>query len=83
MEDDGRVLSWGYGGHGQLGHFSTQNQAVPTVNESLASEKVVYIACGGSSSAAVTGKICWLLSHSLLFLAIQICFVYIIYYYTK
>ncbi|PWA85144.1 regulator of chromosome condensation (RCC1) family protein [Artemisia annua] len=54
LTDDGRVLSWGYGGHGQLGHFSTQNQAVPTVIESLASEKVVYIACGGSSSAAVT-----------------------------
>ncbi|KAJ0682405.1 putative regulator of chromosome condensation 1/beta-lactamase-inhibitor protein II [Helianthus annuus] len=54
LTDEGRVLSWGYGGHGQLGHFSTQNQPVPTVIESIASEKVVYIACGGSSSAAVT-----------------------------
>ncbi|KAI3719130.1 hypothetical protein L6452_20024 [Arctium lappa] len=56
LTDEGRVLSWGYGGHGQLGHFSTQNQPVPSVIESLASEKVVYIACGGSSSAAVTDK---------------------------
>ncbi|KAI3743742.1 hypothetical protein L1987_56807 [Smallanthus sonchifolius] len=40
----------------KLGHFSTQNQLVPTVVESLASEKVVYIACGGSSSAAVTDE---------------------------
>ncbi|KAD4982510.1 hypothetical protein R6Q59_002109 [Mikania micrantha] len=56
LTDEGRVLSWGYGGHGQLGHFSTQNQPVPTVIESLASEKVVYIACGGSSSAAVTDE---------------------------
>nr|XP_043625271.1 RCC1 domain-containing protein RUG3, mitochondrial isoform X2 [Erigeron canadensis] len=54
LTDEGRVLSWGYGGHGQLGHFSTQNQPVPLVIESLASEKVVHIACGGSSSAAVT-----------------------------
>ncbi|KAI3498601.1 hypothetical protein L1887_34378 [Cichorium endivia] len=56
LTDDGRVMSWGYGGHGQLGHYSTQNQPVPSVIESLASEKVVYIACGGSSSAAVTDK---------------------------
>ncbi|KVH97083.1 Regulator of chromosome condensation 1/beta-lactamase-inhibitor protein II [Cynara cardunculus var. scolymus] len=56
LTDEGRVLSWGYGGHGQLGHFTTQNQPVPLVIESLASEKIVYIACGGSSSAAVTDK---------------------------
>lgn len=54
--DDGKVLSWGHGGHGQLGHCSIQSQKEPQVVETLANERVVSIACGGSSSAAVTGK---------------------------
>ncbi|CAA6669861.1 unnamed protein product [Spirodela intermedia] len=54
LTDRGEVLSWGHGGHGQLGHQSTQNQKVPHLIESLAKEKVVYVACGGSSSAAIT-----------------------------
>ncbi|KAJ0028523.1 hypothetical protein Pint_36681 [Pistacia integerrima] len=56
LTDEGKVLSWGYGGHGQLGHSSTENQKVPVVIEALAYECVVYIACGGSSSAAITDK---------------------------
>lgn len=55
--DEGKVLSWGHGGHGQLGHSSLQNQKIPAVIEALADERVVYIACGGSSSAAITSKI--------------------------
>lgn len=54
--DKGEVLSWGHGGHGQLGHPSIQNQKNPIVIEALANERIVYIACGGSSSAAVSGK---------------------------
>lgn len=54
LTDNGKVLSWGLGGHGQLGHHSIQNQRVPLVIEALAQENVVFIACGGSSSAAVT-----------------------------
>ncbi|XAR48367.1 hypothetical protein NMG60_11031177, partial [Bertholletia excelsa] len=54
LTDEGKVLSWGHGGHGQLGHFSTENQKIPMLIEGLADERVVYIACGGSSSAAVT-----------------------------
>ncbi|KAJ0087640.1 hypothetical protein Patl1_33110 [Pistacia atlantica] len=56
LTDEGKVLSWGYGGHGQLGHSSTENQKVPVVIEALADKRVVYIACGGSSSAAITDK---------------------------
>ncbi|KAK1279505.1 hypothetical protein QJS04_geneDACA021289 [Acorus gramineus] len=56
MADDGKVLSWGHGGHGQLGHSSTQNQKVPLVIDALSDKRVAYIACGGSSSAAVTDK---------------------------
>ncbi|CAM8906638.1 unnamed protein product [Rhodiola kirilowii] len=56
LTDDGKVLSWGHGGHGQLGHSNIQSQPVPTVIESLTDQCIVYIACGGASSAAVTDK---------------------------
>ncbi|CAJ1962339.1 unnamed protein product [Sphenostylis stenocarpa] len=54
LTDDGKVLSWGHGGQGQLGHGSVQNQKIPAVVEALSHEHIIYIACGGSSSAAVT-----------------------------
>ncbi|KAK9131615.1 hypothetical protein Scep_011143 [Stephania cephalantha] len=56
LTDGGKVFSWGHGGHGQLGHSSLENQKVPKMIEALAEECIVYIACGGSSSAAVTDK---------------------------
>ncbi|KAK3006187.1 hypothetical protein RJ639_015803 [Escallonia herrerae] len=56
LSDEGKVFSWGHGGHGQLGHSSTQSRSIPMTIEALADEKVVYIACGGSSSAAITDK---------------------------
>ena len=56
ISDEGKVLSWGHGGHGQLGHSSIQNQKIPLIIEALADKRVVYIACEGSSSAAITGK---------------------------
>ncbi|MFQ6625618.1 hypothetical protein Gotur_005697 [Gossypium turneri] len=54
--DEGKVLSWGHGGHGQLGHSSIQNKKVPATIEALADKRVVYIACGGSSSAGITDE---------------------------
>ncbi|XP_062026941.1 RCC1 domain-containing protein RUG3, mitochondrial isoform X1 [Rosa rugosa] len=54
LTDEGKVLSWGHGGHGQLGNSSVQNQKTPTVVKALTDERVIYIACGGSSSAAIT-----------------------------
>ncbi|KAA8526176.1 hypothetical protein F0562_008085 [Nyssa sinensis] len=56
LTEAGKVLSWGHGGHGQLGHSSIQNQKTPLIIEALADEKVIYIACGGSSSAAITDE---------------------------
>lgn len=56
LTDKGKVLSWGFGGHGQLGHSSFENQKIPVMVEALADEHVVYIASGGSSSAAVTDE---------------------------
>jgi alpha-tubulin suppressor-like RCC1 family protein len=43
MSDDGKVLSWGHGGHGQLGHSSIQNQKVLLLTEALSNERVVYV----------------------------------------
>ncbi|KAI5590336.1 hypothetical protein BDE02_04G000300 [Populus trichocarpa] len=56
LTDEGKVLSWGFGGHGQLGHSSIQSQKIPAVIDALADQHVIYIACGGSSSAAITDK---------------------------
>lgn len=55
ISDKGEVLSWGHGGNGQLGHASLHSRKVPEPVEALANERVTYIACGGSSSAAITG----------------------------
>ncbi|XP_010522423.1 PREDICTED: ultraviolet-B receptor UVR8 [Tarenaya hassleriana] len=54
LTEEGRVLSWGHGGHGQLGNSSLENQRVPTEIKALADKKTVFIASGGSSSAAIT-----------------------------
>ncbi|KAK6142410.1 hypothetical protein DH2020_022758 [Rehmannia glutinosa] len=56
LTDKGEVLSWGHGGHGQLGNSSLHSRKVPEPVEALANERVTYIACGGSSSAAITDK---------------------------
>ncbi|KAG6552531.1 hypothetical protein Mapa_005951 [Marchantia paleacea] len=51
---DGKVLTWGHGGHGQLGHGGLENTKVPSVVERLGNQRVVSIACGGAWTAAVT-----------------------------
>lgn len=50
------MLSWGHGGQGQLGHGSVENQKIPTLVEAIAHEHIIYISCGGASSAAVTDE---------------------------
>ncbi|KAK4484385.1 hypothetical protein RD792_006964, partial [Penstemon davidsonii] len=54
LTDKGEILSWGHGGHGQLGNSTLHSRKVPEPVEALANEKITYIACGGSSSAAIT-----------------------------
>lgn len=39
-----------------MGHSSIQNEKVPRVIDALADQRVIYIACCGSSSAAITGS---------------------------
>lgn len=55
MSDEGRVLTWGHGRQGQLGHGTSQNCETPKVVEGLREEHIIYVACGSSSSAAITG----------------------------
>jgi alpha-tubulin suppressor-like RCC1 family protein len=47
----GGVFTWGYGGHGQLGHGNRGNQLVPKRVEDLTD--VVYLAAGGCHGLAV------------------------------
>lgn len=43
---DGRVYSWGMGGHGQLGHGNTLDVALPVKVEALSSARVCAVATG-------------------------------------
>ncbi|KAJ6885543.1 hypothetical protein NC651_026240 [Populus alba x Populus x berolinensis] len=54
---EGQVLSWGFDGHGQLGHSSIQCQKIPAVIDVLADQHVIHVTCGGSSLAAITGLV--------------------------
>ncbi|XP_068655432.1 RCC1 domain-containing protein RUG3, mitochondrial isoform X1 [Aristolochia californica] len=56
LTDEGKVFSWGHGGHGQLGHGSLESQKVPLMIDALSGERIVSISCEGSSSAAITDK---------------------------
>jgi alpha-tubulin suppressor-like RCC1 family protein len=53
--DKGEVYAWGHGGQGQLGQPSIQNQRVPVIIKALSDDRIIFVACGGSSSAAVSG----------------------------
>jgi alpha-tubulin suppressor-like RCC1 family protein len=45
--EDGRVLTFGFGVYGQLGHGGAEDERVPRVVEALAGMKVVMAAAGG------------------------------------
>lgn len=49
-----KVLSWGDGEDGKLGHGDTLTLETPKIIENLLSKRVSYIACGSSHSAAIT-----------------------------
>jgi alpha-tubulin suppressor-like RCC1 family protein len=53
--EDGKVLTWGHGRHGQLGHGDLNSAKVPTLVKALECHRVVFVACGSSWTAAVTG----------------------------
>lgn len=53
--EEGKVWTWGRGGHGQLGHNSLKTENLPKVVEEISGKKVVKVSCGGLWTAAVTG----------------------------
>ena len=53
--ESGRTYSWGKGGHGVLGHGSTETRAFPTVITDLANHQIVGVASGGLHSMAWAG----------------------------
>ena len=48
LAEDGKVLTWGHGGHGQLGHGDLANAktVTPKVVEALEGQQAVSVACG-------------------------------------
>lgn len=53
---DGKVLTWGHGSSGCLGHGNKESLYVPSMIESLCPHKIMYIECGGYHNAAVSEK---------------------------
>ena len=51
---DGEVYSWGEGDDGKLGHGNKTSCDRPRVIEALRGKDIIYIACGGAHSAAIT-----------------------------
>jgi len=54
VTDDGKVMSFGGGEHGQLGHGDKVNKLKPTLVQALEDISVTYITCGWSHTVALT-----------------------------
>lgn len=53
VSSEKKVLTWGYGGSGCLGHGNTLSYKVPTIVNSIFHENIVYLECGGYHNAAI------------------------------
>ncbi|XP_076387306.1 RCC1 and BTB domain containing protein claret isoform X2 [Megachile rotundata] len=51
---DGRVFTWGWGVHGQLGHGNTDKKIVPTLITSLLGTVIRYISAGHAHTLALS-----------------------------
>jgi alpha-tubulin suppressor-like RCC1 family protein len=51
---DGKVLTWGYGASGCLGHDNKKSYSCPTAINSIFSKNFKYLECGAYHSAAVS-----------------------------
>lgn len=56
LTKNGTVYSWGKGVGGRLGHGDTASREEPKIIDALVGKNVVYVACGGTYSAAVTAS---------------------------
>ncbi|OMJ91855.1 hypothetical protein SteCoe_5531 [Stentor coeruleus] len=53
---EGKVLTWGNGSSGCLGHGNKESLYVPSIIESLYQQKIVYIESGGYHNVALSEK---------------------------
>ena len=51
---DGKVLTWGYGASGCLGHESKKSYSHPTAINSIFNKNIVHLECGAYHTAAVS-----------------------------
>jgi hypothetical protein len=51
---DGKVLTWGYGASGCLGHESKKSYSHPTAINSIFNQNIVHLECGAYHTAAVS-----------------------------
>ncbi|XP_033611768.1 uncharacterized protein LOC111875606 isoform X4 [Cryptotermes secundus] len=56
LADDGRVFTWGWGVHGQLGHHSVEDYYTPTLVEGLIGKVVTQICGGHGHTVALTAE---------------------------
>ncbi|CAN7937233.1 unnamed protein product [Ixodes hexagonus] len=53
---DGRLLTWGWGAHGQLGHGTCDDQRTPKLVEALADHRVTDACAGCGHTVALTAE---------------------------
>jgi hypothetical protein len=51
------MLTWGHGGHAQLGHEELRSERAPREVEAFRDLRVRLVACGGNWTSAVTGSL--------------------------
>ncbi|OAD60135.1 X-linked retinitis pigmentosa GTPase regulator like protein [Eufriesea mexicana] len=56
LTSDGRVFTWGWGVHGQLGHGSTDKRMTPTLVTSLLGTVIRYISAGHAHTLALSAE---------------------------
>ena len=56
LDSEGRVYTWGWGVHGQLGHGGVEDGLSPRVVTTLRRHRVVGVSCGYAHTVALTSK---------------------------
>ena len=51
---DGKVLTWGYGASGCLGHEDKKSYSYPTAINSIFNKNILYLECGAYHTAAIS-----------------------------
>lgn len=54
VTNEGKVMTWGYGGSGCLGHGDTRSYKMPTLVNSIFQERFVYLECGGYHTIGIS-----------------------------